>query len=67
METPQHTGSNRPTEQEALNILGFKHSSDIQLLVHDYRHIVNSSDVINVVRFLTEKGYVITRPKKLKI
>lgn len=48
--------------QEALQILGLKHESEIQQkLYSDYHHVINASDVINVVRYLTEMGYIIKK------
>jgi hypothetical protein len=50
------------TEQQVCELLGVKHASDIQQKIYNgHRHLINASDIINVIRFLNENGFTVTK------
>ena len=41
--------------------LGFKEPYDIQMKLHNYRHLINADDVVTVCEWLFENGYDVVK------
>lgn len=51
---------------EAVNLLGKKHISDLQMVVyyHDFRSVMNAGDVVNAVKLIYLMGFKIVKDEK---